>query len=116
MMSGLDCYAKQGGNESCLGQRVALTDPLHSSLANHMHCFNSPNRLPCTVERAITFRQPYSLFDRSMVLLNGLITNDKFCLIRIIRQKLRYVRRQRGLPCKVTDSCEYPRDEGHRGG
>ena len=27
MMSGLDCYAKQGGNESCLGQRVALTDP-----------------------------------------------------------------------------------------
>ena len=51
-----------------------------------------------------------------MVLLNGLITNDKFCLIRVIRQKLRYARRQRGLPCKVTDDCEYPRDEQHRGG
>jgi len=51
-----------------------------------------------------------------MVLFNGLITNDKFCLIRVIRQKLHYARRQRGLPCRVTDSCEYPRDEGHRGG
>jgi hypothetical protein len=51
-----------------------------------------------------------------MILLNGLITNDKFCLIRVIRQKLHYARRRRALPCRVTDSCEYPRDEGHRGG
>jgi hypothetical protein len=34
-----------------------------------------------------------------MILFNGLITNDKFCLSRVSRQKLRYARRPRTLPC-----------------
>src|ERR1035438_732997 len=63
-MSGLDCHAKQGGNESCLRQRVVLSDSPHSSLADQMHCFHTPDRSPCAVERAVTFRQPYPLFDR----------------------------------------------------
>src|ERR1035441_1843548 len=64
-MCGLDCHAKQGGNESCLRQRVVLSDSPHSSLADQMHCFHTPDRSPCAVERAVTFRQPYPLFDRS---------------------------------------------------
>ena len=51
-----------------------------------------------------------------MILLNGLITNDKFCLSRVSRQKLRYARRPRTLPCQAVDSYAYPRDEEHRGG
>jgi hypothetical protein len=51
-----------------------------------------------------------------MELLNGLITNDKFCLTRVSRQKLRYARRRRVSPCAVDDGCEYLRDEGHHGG
>src|ERR1051326_9641162 len=52
------------------------------------------------------------LLDESVVLLNGLITNDKFCLSRVSRQKLRYARRAG----QTSVCCEYPRDEGHRGG
>src|SRR5215475_687788 len=51
-----------------------------------------------------------------MVLLNGLITNDKFCVSRVSPQKLRYARRPRTLPCRAVDSYAYPRDEDHRGG
>ena len=51
-----------------------------------------------------------------MVLLNGLITNDKFCLSRVSRQKLHYARRPRTLPCQAVDSYAYPRDEEQRGG
>src|SRR6516225_820438 len=51
-----------------------------------------------------------------MVLLNRLIINDKFCLSRVSRQKLRYARRPRTLPCQAVDSYAYPRDEQHRGG
>jgi hypothetical protein len=58
-----------------------------------------------------------ALLDESVVLLNGLITNDKFCLIRVSQQKLRYSRRPRALTCQAAGSYEYPRDEGqHRGG
>jgi hypothetical protein len=70
----------------------------------------------CGPKALQTQHRAQPLLDSPMVLFNGLITNDKFCLIRVIRQKLHYVRRRRALPCQVTDSCEYPRDEGHRGG
>src|SRR5215471_11400582 len=50
-----------------------------------------------------------------MILLNGLITNDKFCLIRVLRQKLWYTRRPRAVPCQAVDSYAYLRDEEHRG-
>ena len=51
-----------------------------------------------------------------MILLNGLITNDKFCLVRRSRQKLRYARRPRVSACVGDGGCEYLRDERHRGG
>ena len=51
-----------------------------------------------------------------MILFNGLITNDKFCLSRVSRQKLRYARRSRTIPCQAVDSYAYSRDEEHRGG
>src|SRR5260370_7162635 len=76
-----------------------------------------------TLDRSTrTLRRPESearhdpLLDESVVLFNGLITNDKFCLSRVSRQKLRYARRFRTLPCQAVDSYAYPRDEEHRGG
>src|SRR5438094_3541891 len=52
-----------------------------------------------------------------MVLLNGLITNDKFCIIRVSQQKLRYLRRPPAFTCQTTNACAYLRDEPqHRGG
>src|ERR1044071_5806397 len=67
-------------------------------------------RAPSTDPNPRHCRDP--LLDESVVLLNGLITNDKFCLSRVSRQKLRYARRAG----QTSVCCEYPRDEGHRGG
>src|SRR6267143_7069000 len=62
--------------------------------------------------------RPDALLDPPMVLVNGLITNDKFCMARIGQQKLRYLRRPRSsTTCHATDCREYLRDERqHRGG
>jgi len=81
-----------------------------------MHGLVALNRSPCAVHgpEAEAGRDP--LLDESMVLFNGLITNDKFCLVRTSRQKLRYARRSRVSPCVVDAGCEYPLDERHRGG
>jgi hypothetical protein len=66
---------------------------------------------PCEMHRRVTFDGPQgpfrrpetqtrhdALFDEAVILLNGLITNDKFCLSRVSRQKLRHARR----PLRVT--------------
>ena len=90
--------------------------PPCSALPNHVHRFDPLQCPPRSYQRAVTFRQPRPLLHRAMVLLNGLITNDKFCLSRVSRQKLRYARRPRTLPCQAVDSYAYPRDEEHRGG
>ena len=38
-----------------------------------MDCFDTSNRSPGAVERAVTFRQPDPLFDRAMVLFDHII-------------------------------------------
>jgi hypothetical protein len=50
-------------------------------------------------------RRPVALLDTPMVLLNGLITNDKFCLSRLSQVKLRWSRRPyRFRPRKSDDA------------
>jgi hypothetical protein len=80
--------------------------------------FNAHDHFTCIVETLELQHWIASLLDASMILLNGLITNDKFCMARIGRQKLRYLRRPRSsTTCHATDCREYLRDERqHRGG
>ena len=103
-------------DERALTYRIALGYPADLPFADNMHRLVPLDRSPCPLHRTEPQAGRNALLNEAMVLLNGLITNDKFCLIRVIRQKLHYARRRRALPCQVTDSCEYPRDEGHRGG
>jgi len=81
-----------------------------------MHRLVALDRSTRTLHRSESKARRNPLLDEPMVLLNGLITNDKFCLSRVSRQKLRYARRPRTLPCQAVDSYAYPRDEEHRGG
>jgi hypothetical protein len=89
---------------------------LELTLLDLLRQFDSANSYDRVVESFESQHRPNPLFDSAVVLLNGLITNDKFCISRVSRQKLRYARRPRTLPCKAVDSYAYPRDEEHRGG
>jgi hypothetical protein len=46
-----------------------------------------------------------------VILFNGLITNDKFCFIRISRLKLEWRRRRRGVSVHNADLPNYLREE-----
>jgi hypothetical protein len=82
-----------------------------------MHCLVTIDRPQGPFRRPEPQTRRNPLLDKPVVLLNGLITNDKFCLIRVSQQKLRYSRRPRVRTCQTAGSYEYPRDEGqHRGG
>jgi hypothetical protein len=108
--------AEKGMDELTLSDRIALCDPADLSFSDCVHRLVPLDRFACALRRTEPEARRDPLFDKSMVLLNGLITNDKFCLTRISRQKLRYARRRRVSPCAVEDGCEYLRDEGHHGG
>lgn len=103
-------------NELSLADWIALRDPPDLAFADCVHRLVALNGSPRTLGGTEAEARHYPLLDETMVLLNGLITNDKFCLSRISRQKLRYARRRRVSPCVVDDGCEYLRDERHHGG
>jgi hypothetical protein len=52
-----------------------------------------------------------SLLDEAMVLLNGLITNDKFCFIRSSRLKLQWRRRRREIASRKGGLADYLQEE-----
>jgi hypothetical protein len=96
--------------ESCFCDNVVFRHPSNSSLADHMDCFNSFKRSRRAMKCLVTLRQPGSLFDRSMVLLNGLITNDKFCLSVVSPLKLGWVRGPRAGVGLRVDSANLTED------
>src|ERR1700686_4859123 len=100
-------------DELTLAADIALVHPADLSLPDGMHRLVTLDGSPRPLRRSKTEARRDPLLDESMILLNGLITNDKFCLSRVIQQKLRYPRRPRTFPCQPTDSCEYPRNERH---
>ena len=103
-------------DELALRYRIALSDPADLTFADCMHRLVAPDGSTSALDRSKPETRDNPLLDAPVVLLNGLITNDKFCLTRVSRQKLRYARRRRVSPCAVDDGCEYLRDEGHHGG
>jgi hypothetical protein len=46
-----------------------------------------------------------------VILLNGLITNDKFCFMRRSPLKLEWRRRRRGPPIEIVHAADYLREE-----
>jgi hypothetical protein len=50
-------------------------------------------------------------FDRAMILLNGLITNDKFCFIRSSPLKLHWRRRRREIASRNGGLADYLQEE-----
>ena len=96
---------------------VAFQLSPHLPFPNHVHRLLALNRSPCSLERSKPLAGIHQPLDPAMVLLNGLITNDKFCITRVSQQKLRYLRRPRAFTCQTTSACAYLRDEPqHRGG
>jgi hypothetical protein len=108
--------AEDSVNELSLADRIAFRDPADLAFSDCVHCLVPINRSACALGRTEAEARRDPLLDESMVLFNGLITNDKFCLSRISRQKLRYARRPRVSACIVDGGCEHLRDERHRGG
>jgi hypothetical protein len=54
-----------------------------------------PTKASCRLHVLKSAHRPRALLDASMVLLNGLITNDKFCFARTSPVKLNWARRSR---------------------
>jgi hypothetical protein len=52
-----------------------------------------------------------SLLDEAIVLLNGLITNDKFCFIRSSLLKLQWRRRRREISSTMASFADYLQEE-----
>src|SRR3954451_2217264 len=103
-------------DEADLPNDIALRQPAYLSLADHVHRLVPLDRSQSPVDRSEPEAGSNPLLHEAMVLFNGLITNDKFCLARLSRQKLRYARRPRVSACAIDHGCEYLRDERHRGG
>ena len=103
-------------DELTLSYWITLANPADLPFADCMHRLVTLNRSPRPLRRTETEARRDPFLDEPMVLFNGLITNDKFCLIRVSQQKLRYLRRPRALTCQAAGSYEYPRDEGQQRG
>ena len=82
---GLGCQGvEQFGRSEAL---VALFD-YHLPFLDHVHEFDADESGLRGVKRFEPEHRMRDPFDSSMVLLNGLITNDKFCMIRQSQIKL----------------------------
>ena len=113
-----DRQVEQLVDELNLAPNICPAHPPNLPLPHHVDRFITLDRLPRRLKLSKSLLSVHAPFDRSVILLNGLITNDKFCMARIGRQKLRYLRRPRSsTTCHATDCREYLRDERqHRGG
>jgi hypothetical protein len=101
---GLSSDTEELRDESGFCDHMLFGDPSNSSLTNHVHRLDAFDRSPGTLKGVVAFGQPGALFHGSVVLLNGLITNDKFCFIRSSPLKLRW-RRYKGLCSGLCSPC-----------
>jgi hypothetical protein len=99
------------------GRSAALVSLLDYQLffLNHVHEFDTGERPLCCMERFEPQHRSCHPLYPSMILLNGMITNDKFCMIRQGRVKLRWSRRPyRSRPRKSDYAPDDRRHEESR--
>ena len=65
--------AEQATNEECLTDRIAFSQPSHSSLPDHVHCFDSLQSPPGTLERTVALGQPNSFLHCPVVLFDYIV-------------------------------------------
>src|SRR5882724_9951987 len=75
----------------------------HLSLVNCIHDFNPCNHTAHGPEGVESQHGASDPFHRSVVLLNGMITNEKFCLIRQCQVPLRWSRRPYRFRLRKSD-------------
>ena len=105
-----------GQSVELFGRSKALVSGLDYQLSflEHVHEFDTGERPLCGVDRLKPQHRPCHPLDGSMVLFNGMITNDKFCLIRQCQVQLRWSRQLYRFRPRISD---YPLDEtSHREG
>ena len=84
--------AEEAGDESPLGRHVIPGRGAHLSLGEHRHCLHTRQRPPRRPEAPEAEHRPGQALDAAVVLLDGLIANDKFCLVRRTRLRLSWSR------------------------
>jgi hypothetical protein len=84
--------AEQLADELCLSDHVIGSYRSRSAFSHHLHRLNPAESSPCSLQRTVAFGEPRSPFYVAVVLLNGLIANDKFCLSLVSSRKLDWVR------------------------
>ena len=97
--------------ESDLRPNVITGNPSHLSLPKHVHGFITLDRPPRRSKCPEPLLGIDAFLDCTVVLLNGLITNDKFCFIRFSRLKLQWRRQRREIPFHNADLPNYLREE-----
>jgi hypothetical protein len=77
------------------GRSEALVSSLHHHLSflNHVHEFDPDQGVLGCLERFDPQHGPCHPLYTSMILLNGLITNDKFCMSRMSPSRVHWARR-----------------------
>ena len=85
----------RGESVELFGRSEALVSLLNHQLffPDHVHEFDSNQGVLSCIKRFEPQHGPCHPLYTSMVLLNGMITNDKFCMIRQGRVQLRWSRR-----------------------
>src|SRR5215470_17312245 len=102
------------GVEPC-GRSETFVSGLHHHLSflDHGPEFDPDQRVLGCLERFEPEHRPCDPFDGSMVLFNGLITNDKFCLTRQSQIKLQWSRKPyRFRPRKSAYALDEPSHQG----
>ena len=71
--SGLGRKSEQCADEVSLADHISISQPSHSALPDHVHGLDTLQRPPRTLKGSIALGQPYSLFNRPVVLFNHVI-------------------------------------------
>src|SRR5215213_283214 len=75
-------------DEGLLGRHVGRRHSVHLSLGQHRHGLDAGQGPACGPKALEAEHRPGSALDAAVVLLDGLIANDTFCLVRRTRLRL----------------------------
>src|SRR5689334_6502780 len=89
------CYLRSQSIKLLYGSSGYDFGSVQLSLANGMHDFNPGDRTTRGPERFEPEHRFHHTLHGSMILLNGLLTNDKFCFVRTSQITLRWAHRPR---------------------